>query len=134
MPQEFSKVMQEKSDGELLEIISKLKDDYQPEAVSAAEVEIKKRNLSLDQIERAEEEIKIKEKNQTEKEKEALGMGQKILFFLFFWGIIPWAMAGTFKAKGYKRKYKDAWRFMKIGMIVFLGIPVLIVIALSILG
>lgn len=130
---EFSKVMENKSDSELLEIVTKLKDDYQPEAVIAAEKEVESRNLSSEQIEQAEIEIKEKEVENLEKANEPLGVGQKILFLLFFWGVIPWAMAGTFKTNGYSRKYKDAWRYMKIGIGIFIGIPLLLILILKII-
>ena len=121
MANDFTEVMAKRSDSELLEIVTKLKDDYQPEAVAAAELEIKNRNLSTEQIENAENEIKEKEISLSEKENEPLGTGQKILFFIFFWGVIPWGMAGTFKANGYLRKYKDAWKYMKYGLFTFIG-------------
>jgi len=122
MANDFTEIMAKRSDSELLEITTKLKDDYQPEAISAAELEIKNRNLSTEQLENAEIEIKEKEISLTEKENEPLGTGQKILFFIFFWGVIPWGMAGTFKTNGYLKKYKDAWKFMKYGLFVFLGL------------
>lgn len=131
MTQAFKDVMAGKSDSELLEIVTKLKDDYQSAAVQAAQKEIEDRNLSSDQLEQAKEQIKEKETTETEKANEPLGIGQKILFLIFFWGIIPWAMAGTFKAKGYTKKYKDAWKFMKIGILVFWGIPALLIFILS---
>ena len=130
---EFSEVMKEKSDSELLEIVTRLKDDYQPTAVIAAKKEIESRNLSTEQIEQAELEIKEIEVKNLEKENEPLGTGQKILFLLFFWGIIPWAMAGTFKTNGYVKKYKDAWKFMKIGIGIFFGIPLLLILILKII-
>ena len=121
MANDFTEIMAKRSDSELLEIVTKLKDDYQPEAIIAAELEIKNRNLSTEQLENAEIEIKEKEISLAEKENEPLGTGQKILFFIFFWGVIPWGMAGTFKANGYLKKYKDAWKFMKYGLFAFLG-------------
>ena len=121
MANDFTEIMAKRSDSELLEIATKLKDDYQPEAVTAAELEIKNRNLSTEQLENAEIEIKEKEISLAEKENEPLGTGQKILFFIFFWGVIPWGMARTFKANGYLKKYKDAWKFMKYGLFAFLG-------------
>lgn len=100
MENKFIDAMGKRSDSELLEIVTKLRNDYQPEAVEAAELVIKNRNLSTDQIEQAKQEIKEKEISNAEKENESLNVGQKILFFIFFWGVIPWAMAGTFKANG----------------------------------
>lgn len=125
MANDFTEIMAKRSDSELLEIVTKLKDDYQPDAVLAAELEIKKRNLSSEQIEIAKNEIKEKEKSLAEKENEPLEAGQKVLFFIFFWGVIPWGMAGTFKAKGYLKKYKDAWKFMKYGLLTFIGFDLL---------
>ena len=126
--------MQQKSDSELLEIVTKLKDDYQSDAVNAAQTEIEKRNLSGEQVEQAEFEIEQKEKQSFERENEPLGMGQKIFFLIFYWGVIPWVMAGTFKADGYTKKYKDAWRFMKIGIAIFGGIPLLLILIFKILN
>ena len=121
MENKFTQAMVNRSDSELLEIVTKLRDDYQAEAIKAAEIEIENRNLSTVQVENAEKEIKQKEIKNQEKENEALGAGQKVLFFIFFWGIIPWGIAGTFKADGFERKYKEAWKFMKYGLFSFIG-------------
>lgn len=72
MENKFSKVMLNKSDSELLEITTKFRDDYQSEAVEAAESEIKRRNLSLEQLNQAKEELKGKEVQLSEKENESL--------------------------------------------------------------
>lgn len=128
MTNNFTKVMEQKSDSELLEIVTKLKDDYQPEAVVAAQNEIEKRNLTGEQIEQAKLEIEEKDLKNFQRENEPLDAGQKILFLIFFWGVIPWVIAGTFKADGYTKKYKDAWKFMRIGIGVFFGIPLLLVL------
>lgn len=128
MENKFIDAMGKRSDSELLEIVTKLRNDYQPEAVEAAELVIKNRNLSTDQIEQAKQEIKEKEISNAEKENESFNVGQKILFFIFFWGVIPWAMAGTFKANGNIKKYKDAWRFMKYGFFAFIGLNGLILL------
>ena len=128
MENKFKEVMTKRSDSELLEIVTKHRNDYQKEAVEAAESEIKNRNLSEDQIDKAKEDILTKEKNQKGKEIEPLQTGQKILFFIFFWGVIPWAMAGTFKSNGNIKKYKDAWKMMKYGLLTFIGIDILILL------
>jgi hypothetical protein len=128
MDTKFIEVMEKRSDSELLEIVTKLRDDYQPDAIEAAVLVIEQRNLSTDQVEQAKEEIKAKELSLAERENESLSIGQKILFFIFFWGIIPWAMAGTFKANGFLKKYKDAWKFMKYGLLTFLGLNGLIIL------
>ena len=73
MENKFAEAMSKRSDSELLEIVTKLRNDYQPEAVEAAEIEIKKRNLSTEQIEKAKEEIIVKEISLKEREKEPFG-------------------------------------------------------------
>lgn len=128
--QDFKEVMAGKSDADLIEIVTKLRDDYQPGAVTAAEAELKSRNLSAEQIALAGVEIRGKETEKQLKADEPLGTGQKILFLLFFWGVIPWAMAGTFKSKGYIKKYREAWLYMKIGLGIFVGIPVFLYIVI----
>jgi hypothetical protein len=40
MDNRFEQVMRERSDSDLIEIVTKLHDDYQPEALRAAELEI----------------------------------------------------------------------------------------------
>ena len=125
MGNNFTDVMIKKTDSELLEIVTKLKDDYQPEAVEAAKEEIKNRNLSDDKIEQAEKEIIEKETIQSDKEKEPLETVQRIMFFIFFWGVIPWLMASTFKNNGFLKKYKDAWIFMKYGFFAYLGFMII---------
>lgn len=124
MENQYTDVMKKKFDSELLEIVTKFQNDYQPEAVEAAKEEIKTRNLSQAQIDQAENELKEKEIVGKDKENEPLEIGQRILFFIFFWGIIPWILASTFKNKGYTKKYKDAWRFMKYGFLTYIGIIV----------
>lgn len=113
--------MSKRADSELIEIVTKFRNDYQPEAVQAAEIEIQKRNLSSEQLLKANDEIKIKELNLQARENEPLGARQKFMFFIFFWGVVPWGMAGTFKADGYKRKYEEAWKFMKYGFFGFIA-------------
>ena len=51
MSQDFSEIMSKRSDIELIEIVKKNRDQYQPEAIEAAEAELKKRDLSLDKVE-----------------------------------------------------------------------------------
>lgn len=133
MENKFIDLMAKRSDSELIEIVTKLKDDYQPEALQAAEIVIQKRNLSPVQIEKANSEIKTKEIHLQERENEPLGTGQRVMFFIFFWGIIPWVIAGTFKADGYAKKHKDAWRFMKYGLVSYLGFNGLILLIIYLL-
>jgi hypothetical protein len=60
--------MSKRSNAELLEIITTLRDEYQPEAVVAAEAELKKRTLTYQQLTQAKAEFEAKEQ-QKEKTK-----------------------------------------------------------------
>jgi hypothetical protein len=50
MSNKFAKVMAERTDAELIHIITISREDYLPEALLAAENELEKRNLSPEQI------------------------------------------------------------------------------------
>ena len=114
----FAKVMSQRTDLELYKIVTDLKDDYQPEAVTAAQIELEKRNLSgkpipKDKIEKTlgEEEPVIYEK-QTAKEKaeESLSVIWKVLTFLKP-GFIQFFISYFLRTRGYYRKAKElsAW-------------------------
>ncbi len=66
MNNEFAEVMAQRSDEELIKILTIHKQDYQLEAVECAEIELKKRNLSLDDIHAIEAEIKVDNEQQNE--------------------------------------------------------------------
>jgi hypothetical protein len=131
MNNKFIEVMQDKSSEELFFILNNQRDDYQPEAIDAIENVLKNRNLSEADLQIIRNAADIKKQEQTEKSNIPLETVQKILFFLFFYGVIPWAIAGTFKAKGFERKYKEAWKAMKWGLIVFLIFALLMIFILQ---
>ncbi len=53
----FAEAMAKRSDADLIEIVIALRDDYQPEAVVAAESELRNRHLSEEEIEKARSEL-----------------------------------------------------------------------------
>ena len=59
MENNFSKIMKSRSDFELIEIVTKLRNDYKPDAILAAEQEIEIRKLSINDVENAKIQIKI---------------------------------------------------------------------------
>ena len=131
MENKFTKIMNEKADYELLEIVTKLKDDYQLEAVEAAKNELESRNLDNTEIETAQSQLKRKEQIKDKIKQKPLEAGYKILFFLFGWGIIPWLIASTYKVKGFDKKNKDAWRFIIYGVLTYFVLTVLTIIIFS---
>jgi hypothetical protein len=67
----FVEIMKQRTDSELMEILTKDRADYQPGALKATEAELGNRKLTIDQIESAKQEIKAKEQLITEKSKYA---------------------------------------------------------------
>lgn len=119
MENEFANIMRKRSDEELLEITTRLKNDYQPDAVKAAEKELKNRGLSTDQLERIQENVTVKAEKEESISQKPLGFVQKLLFLIFSIGIIPMLIAIKYERKGEIRKYKEAWKFMKIGFVIY---------------
>jgi len=88
MENEFAKVMSERSDDELIKIVTAERDKYNPTAIEAAELEVDKRNIDTSKFE------EIKAKTTTErvaKEKvDANVVGSGIRFVNFLIDFIIW--------------------------------------------
>ncbi len=127
MGNDFSEIMKQRTDAELLKIVNEQRDGYQSEAIEAAEKEIKERNLSIVQIDAAKKVNQEKDQIETEKANEKLGKGWKILTFIFP-GIIQIIFAGTFKADGYDRKAKELAKWTFYGLGFYFGLVILIIL------
>ncbi|TRX65967.1 RDD family protein [Carboxylicivirga sp. M1479] len=68
MNKDFTEVMAQRSDEELIKILTVHKEDYQPEAIHCAEKELQKRNLSIEEQQTIKEEVveETKQKNKIE--------------------------------------------------------------------
>jgi hypothetical protein len=117
--------MSQRTDAELLKIVNEHRNDYQPEAVIAAEKELTNRNLSTEQIHEASKENEIKLKIDTAKANTKLGGGWKTLAFIFP-GIILIIFSGVFKADGYDRKARELTRWTIYGFGFYIGFAILI--------
>ena len=127
MTNNFSQIMSERSNAELLRIVNEERADYQSEAIEAAEKEIDKRNLSTEQIESATKEIKNKKQIDEGKANEPLGIGWKI-FAMLCPGLILILFSKTFSAEGYFRKSKELVRFTLYGLGAYFGLFVLMIL------
>jgi hypothetical protein len=105
----------------LLEIITIKSNEYQPEAISAAQAEIEKRNLSVEKTESAQKEVTKKEKLRIYNKNVPLGIGRKIITF-FFPGIPNILIARTLKAEGFDRKWKEGWRWTIYGVLFYISL------------
>ncbi len=106
MENKFTNIMTQRTDAELLRIVNEQRNDYQPEAIDAAEEELKIRNLNTEQVNEANQENENKKKIETEKANKKLGTIWKVLSIIFP-GIITVIFAGFFKAGGYDRKARE---------------------------
>lgn len=123
----FSEVMAKQTDAELLKIITELRNDYEAEAIVAAEAELIKRNLSHDQILEAKYENQIKQMAAAERANQPLQTIWKILTFLLP-GFIQIIYSGVFKAEGYYRKEKEVIRWTLYGCGFYIGLIILVLI------
>jgi uncharacterized protein YqhQ len=127
MENQFTSVMTQRTDAELLKIVNEQKNDYQPKAIEAAELEIKKRNMSSERIQEAIQENKTKNQIETEKTNKELDSGLKVLTFIFP-GIIMIIFAGIYKSDGYDRKSKELTKWTLYGFCFYIGLAILMMI------
>jgi hypothetical protein len=127
MENNFSEVMEQRTDAELLKIVNEQRNDYQSQAVEAAEKELAKRNLRADQVEEAQKENEIKAQIESDKANKKLGLGWKVLTFIFP-GILQIIFAGTFKADGYDKKARELTKWTLYGFGFYFGLVILIMI------
>lgn len=118
----FTEIMSQKSDEQLLKIIARPQ-DYQPEALEAAQSEVAKRNLSSDRIEVAKKEV-IKQENISQaKAAIPLEGGYKALSF-FFPGIVVLMLSSALRASGYDKKANDLVRWTVFGFGFYIALAV----------
>ena len=119
--------MKEQSEAELIDILTSFRNDYQPDAIIAAELELKNRNLSTDKIEQAKKEVVQKHEDIKTKANEPLEISSKILVFLLP-GIPSLIFSLIYKGEGHDRKFRETWRWTFYGI----GFYILLVIGLSV--
>lgn len=93
MENEFTKVMSERTDHELIKIVTVDRERYNPIAIEAADLEIEKRNIDTAEFEKVKE-IAIVEKEQKQKvDSNVVGSGIRCINFLI--DIIVWLVLAT---------------------------------------
>lgn len=122
---DFTSKMKEATDAELLNIVTLERDNFQEEAVVAAEVELEKRNLTPEQI---HIETTFNEKQQqirSDKANTPLETHWKILTFLFP-GIFQLILSGLFKGSGYDRKANELAKWTLFGVGFYIGLVIIL--------
>jgi hypothetical protein len=127
MENKFTSSMVQLSDSELLKVVTIARNDYQPEAIEAAEIELKNRNLSVQKTEEVIKENEALEQIKIDKANKELGITLKVLSFIFP-GIIQVLFSRVFKADGYDRKARELLKWTFYGFGFYLGIVILIII------
>lgn len=123
----FADVMSGHSYAELLEIVGKLRSEYQPEAVIAAEEELKKRTPPVEIIEPKEKKNKNKEQTAIDRANEPLDVYSKIYALL-----LPRPVRLLFDYElidqGYERQYKEWRQWTFIGVLFYVIVFVMIIL------
>jgi hypothetical protein len=127
----FTEVMANRTYDELHEIVGKLRDEYEPEAVAAAEAEVEKRNLAGEKVQPIEKDTRTKKQLKDEKANEPLQTHWKILTLLLP-GLLNLMIADELKAEGYERKHREIWNWFFYGLGLYILI-LLIVISLALI-
>ena len=127
MENQFTEQMTKLTDVELLEIISHKRNDYQAQALLAAEHELSKRNLLPEQIQRLNIEIEQTKQVDIARASSPLEPTWRALSFIFPCAI-PLIFSGILKSEGYDKKAKELflWTFYGIGF--YIGLIMLLTI------
>ena len=125
---DFKDVMKKATNEELIKIVAYERDNYQEEAIKAAEIELENRNLSQSIVYSAQDSIEANYEEQQLKAQIPLETHWKTLTFIFP-GILQLILSGTFKSEGYDRKASDlvTWTLYGLGfylLVIFILINV----------
>jgi len=91
MENEFKEVMSKRTDEELIKIVTTERDDYNPIAVEAAEIELKKRNIDTSKFEEIKQIATVEKKQKEKVDAKVVSSGIRFLNFIidfFTWLIL----------------------------------------------
>ena len=113
--------MQKASDAELIKILTADRSDYQEDAIVAAEKELTRRNLPVEQIESVKNDNAVQLKIKEARANAPLDFHWKVLAVIFP-GIFQVIISGLLKGDGFDRKAKELtkWTFIGIGFYILL--------------
>ena len=124
--QDFTPRMQALSNEELGEIITYGETDgFLPSAVAAARKELIARNLTPTSIREIAVSLKAKRDKDTELAGKSLSWPGRIAFSFLSVSLVPMFVAVALQIKGYKQKSSDAWRWMGLGVVFWVGLYIL---------
>ena len=82
MKNEFTKVMSERTDEELIKIVTVERERYNPTAIEAADVEIEKRNIDTSEFEKIKEQATVEKEQKQKVDSNVVGSGIRFVNFL----------------------------------------------------
>jgi len=128
----FTLEMAGRSYEELHEIVGKLRDEYEPEAVAAAEAEVEKRNIAGEKIQPIEKDTRTQRQLNAEKANTPLQIHWKILTLLLP-GLLNLLIADELKAEGYARQHREIWLWFFYGAAFYIGLLILLLVLAALL-
>ena len=82
MENEFTKVMSERTDQELIKIVTVERERYNPTAIEAADLEIEKRNIDTTEFEKIKEKATVEKAQKQKVDSDVVGSGIRFINFL----------------------------------------------------
>lgn len=82
MENEFAKVMSERTDEELIKIVTVERERYNPTAIEAADTEIEKRNIDTSEFETIKEQATVEKEQKQKVDSNVVGSGIRFVNFL----------------------------------------------------
>jgi hypothetical protein len=122
---EFSEVMARRTDAELIAIVTVERDDYQDEALRAAEAEVQRRKLSTKRIDKLTRGVDRQHDVKRQRAREPLDAFWKGAAFLFP-GIANIVIGRHLWEKGYVRKYEDVRKWTIYGVAFYVATLILV--------
>lgn len=120
----FEERMKQKTDDEIIKIVTIASEDYQPEALEAARHEFSKRNLSAEQIDNVKK--IVNEEQEEDIYKADLPLDPTIKFLTFILpALIQFIYSGIYISEGYHRKAKELTKWTLYGFAFYVTIIVL---------
>lgn len=123
---DFSRIMRSKSDEQLIEILTRFRNEFDPSAVEAAREEVIRRDLKHDHLVTVHANVDRKFEHAEAKAGLPLGTGWKVLSFLFP-GVINLLAAAILKVDGFERKYRELKRWTLYGAAFYVALIILLV-------
>ena len=122
---DFSQIMSERTDEQLIEIVKRKREEYQPEALEAADAEFSRRDLSADAVVEAEQVLSGRATQERQKAEAPLGGIWKVLAFLFP-GFIFFLALLLLRAEGRQRQSRELGRWTLYGIAFYIVLFILI--------